>query len=114
MAVFWIIYIAVIVFAIVCMWTVFGKAGKPGWGCIVPIYNIILLCDIAGKSRWWTLLCFIPLVNIVAVIILSLGVAKNFGRSDGFGVGLFFLAPIFYGILAFGSSKYSQLPAKQV
>lgn len=92
---------------------VFNKAGKPGWGCIVPIFNIMLLCDIAGEPQWWTVLYFIPVANIVVGIIVSLGAAKNFGRSVCFGVGLFFLAPIFYGISAFGASRYSHPSVKQ-
>ena len=100
-AVFFIIDIVAIVISIVCMWVVFTRAGKPGWGCIVPIYNVILLCDIARRSRWWTLLYFIPIVNIVAYIVLFFCLAKAFGRSDAFGVGLVLLPIIFLPILAF-------------
>ena len=104
---FWFIFATAIVFQITCISLVFTKADKPSWGCIVPVYGIILLCDIAGKPRWWTLLCVIPLVNIVAYITLSIGLARNFEESDGFGVGLVLLPVIFYGVLAFGNSEYS-------
>jgi hypothetical protein len=104
---FWIIYIPVAVFMAVCMWIIYAKAGAYGWGCIVPIYNIILLCDIANRSRWWTLLYFVPFVNIVAYIVLYFGVAKSFGRGDGFAVGLVFLPVVFLPILAFGDSQYN-------
>jgi len=33
-------------------------------------------------------------------------IAKNFGKSTGFGVGLIFLSPIFFAILAFGDAEY--------
>ena len=95
------------VFMLVATWKVFTKAGKPGWGAIIPIYNIVLLCDIAGKPGWWVLLYFIPLLNIVIGIIVSIGVAKNFGKGAGFGLGLAFLSVIFYPILAFGSADYT-------
>ena len=104
---FWFIFATAIVFQITCMSIVFTKADKPSWGCTVPVYGIILLCDIAGKPRWWTLLCVIPLVNIVAYIVLSIGIARNFEESDGFGVGLILLPVIFYAVLAFGNSDYS-------
>jgi Family of unknown function (DUF5684) len=104
---FWFILITALVFEITCISVVFSKADKPSWACIIPVYDIMLLCDIAGKQRWWTLLCLIPVVNIVAYAILSLGVARNFERSDGFGVGLILLPVVFYAILAFGSSDYS-------
>ena len=49
---------------------------------------------------------FIPLVNIVIGIIVTLKLAKVFGKDIGFGLGLLFLGFIFYPILAFDSSKY--------
>lgn len=104
--VFWFIYAVAIIFTTVCMWIVYRKAGQPGWGCIVPIYNSMLLCDIGGVSRWWVLALFIPIADIVAAIVISIGVAKNFGRSVGFGIGLALLGVIFYAILAFGNSEY--------
>ena len=64
MSFLWII-LAVSVFLIVCHWVVYTKAGKPGWACIVPFYNYIVLLDIVGKPWWWLLLMFIPGVNIV-------------------------------------------------
>ncbi len=108
--IFWVIYSIVIfglsVFMLVATWKVFTKAGKPGWGAIIPIYNFVLLCNIAGKPGWWALLCFIPLLSIVISIIVSIGVAENFGKGTGFGLGLAFLGPIFYPMLAFGSAEY--------
>lgn len=103
----WVIYVGILVLLLVAMWKVFTKAGKPGWGVIIPIYNIVLLLEIAGKPGWWVLLYFIPLVNLVIAIIASLGVAKNFGKSESFGLGLAFLSVIFYPILAFGSAEYT-------
>ena len=48
--------LAIIVFMIICQWKVFAKAGKPGWACLVPIYNIIVLLDIINKPAWWLIL----------------------------------------------------------
>ena len=100
------IYIAIIVAIIAGIWKVFVKAGKPGWAAIIPIYNIIVLLEIAGKPLWWIVLLIIPLVNIVAGILVSIAVAKSFGKSDAFGVGLALLGFIFYPILGFGDAQY--------
>jgi Family of unknown function (DUF5684) len=102
----WFISATAIVFEITCISLVFTKADKPGWGAIIPIYGIILLCDIAGRPRWWTLLCLIPFVNILACIALSIGVARHFDRSDAFGVGLALVPVVFWAIIAFGDSEY--------
>ena len=100
------IMIAFALFMIVSYWKVFEKAGQPGWGVLIPIYNILLLLKIAGKPGWWILLYLIPLVNIVIAIIVSIEIAKNFGKDVLFGLGLAFLGIIFYPILAFGSAQY--------
>jgi hypothetical protein len=100
------IQLTVLVLIIVSLWKVFTKAGQPGWGALIPIYNIYLLCKIAGKPGWWVILCFIPLVNILIALLLMIGVAQNFGKGAGFGIGLFFLGFIFFPILAFGDARY--------
>ncbi len=100
------IVLAFALFMIVSYWKVFEKAGQPGWGVLIPIYNILLLLKIAGRPGWWILLYLIPLVNIVIGIIVSIDIAKNFGKDAAFGIGLAFLGIIFYPILAFGSAQY--------
>ena len=60
--VFWVFYIAVIVFYIICMWKIFVKAGKPGWASIIPIYSSLVQLEILGRPWWWLLLLFVLLV----------------------------------------------------
>jgi hypothetical protein len=103
---FLLIWLGIVVIAVAGMWKTFEKAGHPGWAAIVPIYNMYIMTQIAGRPGWWVLLCFIPLVNIIIVILLSLEIARNFGKGAGFGIGLAFLGPIFYGILGFGDAQY--------
>src|SRR5207249_5073943 len=104
--VFWIIWSAVIILMIVGLWKVFSKAGQPGWAAIIPIVNTYFLCKVAGRPGWWVLLMFIPLVNFIIWIIISIDVAKNFGKGAGFGIGLAVLSFILYLILGFGSAQY--------
>ena len=42
---------AFVVTVIVGMWKTFAKAGEPGWGVLIPIYNIYLMTRIAAKAR---------------------------------------------------------------
>ena len=51
--VFWIVYIAVMLFMIAAIWKVFTKAGQPGWAILIPIYNLYVLCKIAGRPGWF-------------------------------------------------------------
>jgi hypothetical protein len=101
-----IVYLAILLLMIISMWKIFTKAGKPGWAAIIPIYNAIVLLEIVDKPLWWIILMFIPIVNFVISIIVTVELAKKFGQSTGFAVGLILLAPIFYPILGFGSAQY--------
>jgi len=94
------------VLLIAAQWKIFEKAEQPGWACIIPIYNTIILLRIVGKPWWWLLLMLIPLLNIILVIWMTNLLSKSFGKDEGFTVGLIFLSFIFYPILGFGSAKY--------
>jgi hypothetical protein len=56
-----IIYLIVLVVMVAGIWKVFQKAGKPGWAAIVPIYNYIVILEIAGKPLWWIILMLISI-----------------------------------------------------
>jgi hypothetical protein len=105
--VIWILFVlALTVVLIVSQWKIYEKAGKPGWACIIPIYNTIVLLEIVGKPWWWILLMLIPVVNIIFVIWMTNLLSKSFGKDEGFTVGLILLSIVFYPILGFGSAKY--------
>ena len=87
-------------------WKCFAKAGKPGWAAIVPIYNMIVVLEIAGKPIWWVLLFFIPCVNIVISLLVFIDFSKAFGKGPAFGIGLWLLGFIFFPILGFGDARY--------
>ena len=106
MAVASIFIIGFVVFFIAAMWKVFEKAGQPGWAAIIPIYNIYIMTKIGGKPGYWTLLCFIPIVNLVILIWLYNMISKSFGKDEGFTAGLVLLGIIFWPILGFGSARY--------
>jgi len=104
-----IIELIIAVLGIVGLWMTFRKAGKPGWGAIIPFYNVYLIIKMAGRPGWWLILMFIPFVNIVILIIVAIDNARNFGHGSGFGVLLWLFPFIMYLVIAFGSSEYKQL-----
>ena len=103
-----IISIACAVLMIIAWWKIFKKADEPGWGAIVPFYNLYLEFKIAFGNGWYFLFLLIPIVNIVFAIMLPFKLAKVFGKGVGFGFGLLFLSTIFYLILAFGDAEYQK------
>lgn len=106
MALIIVIYLAIVILMIASTWKIYSKAGKPGWASIIPIYNIIVLLEIAGKPWWWLFLICIPIVNFIILIIVHHKLSLSFGKGAGFTVGLLLLGFVFFPILAFGDAKY--------
>ena len=67
---------------------------------------MIVLLEIVGRPIWWIILFFIPCVNIIIPAIISIDLAKSFGKDALFGIGLWLLGFIFYPILGFGKAQY--------
>ena len=106
-----VVWVAIAILMIAALWKIFEKAGEPGWAAIIPIYNLYILLKVAGRPGWWILLYLIPFVNFIISIIVSIDVAKRFGKGTGFALGLVFLPFIFYPILACGDASYTAAPA---
>lgn len=104
----WIVYLAISIFYLIVTVKLYQKAGFPGWAAIVPVYNMVVLFQMAKMSGWMVLLLFVPFVNIVILIMLYINLAKAFGKGAGYGVGLIFLPLIFMPMLAFGSAEYEE------
>jgi hypothetical protein len=92
---------------VIALWPVLVKAGRPGWGAIIPIYNIYLLVKIAGYHGAIVILYFIPIVNLITAIVVAVGVGRAFGKGGAFSFFLLWLLSIIgYFIIGYGSSKY--------
>ena len=107
-------FIGVIIFALILVvliyaayWSIMKKAGKEGWDGIIPIHNEVCLLEICGIPKWWWLLNLVPGVGtLIFTIILAIYVARSFGKTGGYAVGLIFLPFVFYPMLAWGSARY--------
>ena len=111
---------------LVCNWRIFKKAGRSGSACLIPYLNIyiesdlifgspvyfaaVLICQvlyIAAGQRGLSVLRFAALlVGAGGYIWRCFGMAKVFGKSRWFAVGLLLLPFIFIPILAFGKAGY--------
>ncbi len=123
---FCIIFVVGLILTIIGKWKVYKKCGKQGWEAIIPFYNDYVLCEIAGLEWWFFLIinaviiCNVLLLSILSPVagIASLGasfcanynLAKKFGKDPvSYGIGLTILPFIFYPILGFGMSEYSNI-----
>ena len=107
------ISLAITILTVIANWRIFVKAGKPGWAALIPIYNLVVLYQVAGVSPWLILLLLFvgvpivgPLIALGLSIYLMVQLANAFGKGSGFAVGLIFLNTIFIMILGFDDSKY--------
>lgn len=88
------------------MWKIFVKANKPGWTILIPGYNLYALFELAFGNGWMFLLMFVPFANFIVMLLYSFKLAKIFGKTTGFALGMVFLPVIFYPLLAFGDANY--------
>lgn len=86
-----IIYLGILVLILTSRWKIFEKAGKPGWASLVPVYSFVVLLRIVGKPWWWSLLLFIPGVNVIIFIMVIHRVSLSFGKDNAFTAGLILL-----------------------
>lgn len=80
----------------------FGKAFV--WA-IIPIANLFLIIKLAEKPMWWFILFFVPIANLVVIILMWMAIAERRGKPGWWGV-LIALVPIvniiLFLILCFG------------
>jgi len=114
--------IIITIIVIVSLWKIFEKAGRQGWEGIIPFYNMWVMAEIVGKPGWLGLVAVLSLlvpvigwiVGAVLIAYLLYLLAKSFGQSAIFAVGLFFLGFIFFPILGFGDAKYQGPPKDDI
>jgi hypothetical protein len=101
-----IILLAIVVLMVASIWMMFVKAGKPGWACLVPLYNIIVWLSIIGRPWWYLFFLVFPVTAVILWAIIVFGTARSFNRSILFVLGVTFLPFIFIPVLGFSSSDY--------
>lgn len=87
-AAFWLFVIGLYVVFSYLQYRICKNAGVTEnlWWAYVPILSLFLMLNAAGKPWWWFVLCLIPLVNIVALVMIWVEIAKNCGQSPVWGV----------------------------
>jgi len=62
-------------------WKLYIKAGRKPWEAIVPVYNAVVLMQIIGRPRWWVILLFIPVVNLIMFPVVWVETLRSFGKN---------------------------------
>ena len=79
----WIIFILIIqVIHFLGTWKLYVKAGRKAWEAAVPIYNAVVLMQIINRPKWWVVLLFIPIINLLMFPVIWVETIRSFGRNS--------------------------------
>ncbi|MFE3846798.1 signal peptidase I [Flavobacterium sp. LB3P45] len=79
-------------------WKLYESAGRKRWEAAIPVYNAIVLMKIIGRPTWWTVLLFIPIVNLIMFPVIWIETLRSFGKKSS--------VDTFLGIITFGFYIY--------
>ncbi len=79
-------------------WKLYEAAGRKRWEAAIPVYNAIVLMKIIGRPTWWTLLLFIPIINLIMFPVIWVETLRSFGKRSSLDT--------FLGIATFGLYIY--------
>ncbi|QIE58196.1 signal peptidase I [Rasiella rasia] len=95
----WLLFILIVqVIHFLGTWKLYVKAGRKAWEAGVPVYNAVVLMKIINRPWWWTILLFIPIVNLIMFPVVWVETLRSFGRNSALDTAL--------GILTFGLYIY--------
>jgi len=79
-------------------WKLYQRAGRKAWEAAIPVYNAVVLMQIINRPKWWVVLFFIPIVNLIIIPVTWVETIRSFGRNS--------TAETFAVILTLGSYIY--------
>ncbi|WP_396170359.1 signal peptidase I [Flavobacterium sp.] len=79
-------------------WKLYEAAGRKRWEAAVPVYNSIVLMKIIGRPTWWTLLLFIPIINLIMFPVVWVETLRSFGKRTSLDT--------FLGVITLGFYLY--------
>lgn len=54
-------------------------AGRKSWEAAIPIYNCIVLMKIINRPTWYTILLFLPVINLIMFAVVWVETLRSFG-----------------------------------
>lgn len=76
----------------------YEAAGRKRWEAAIPVYNAIVLMKIINRPTWWTILLFVPVVNLIMFPVVWVETLRSFGKNSTLDTVL--------GIITFGFYTY--------
>ena len=63
-------------------WKLYQKAGRQAWEAFIPVYNGIIIMKIINRPWWWVIIMFLPIVNLIMLIVVWVETARSFGKNQ--------------------------------
>ena len=63
-------------------WKLYVKAGRKPWEALIPVYNALVLMEIIRRPKWWVILLFIPIINLLMFPVVWVETIRSFGRNS--------------------------------
>ena len=79
-------------------WKLYEAAGRKRWEAVIPVYNSIVLMKIISRPTWWTILLFIPIINLIMFPVIWIETLRSFGKRSALDT--------FLGLITFGLYIY--------
>ena len=89
-------------------WKLFIKAGEKPIYSLIPFYNLIIMMKIIKRPKWWVVLLFIPVINLLMFGVVIIEILRSFGKNSNLDslIGLVSLGTYITYINYFGSIDY--------
>lgn len=79
----WLLFILIVqVIHFLGTWKLYVKAGRKAWEAAIPVYNAIVLMQIINRPKWWVILLFIPVINLLMFPVIWVETIRSFGRNS--------------------------------
>lgn len=77
-------------------WKLYKKAGKKPWEALIPVYNAVVLMEIINRPKWWVILLFIPIINLLMFPVIWVETIRSFGKNSKIDTFLVLITLGFY------------------
>ena len=62
-------------------WKLYVAAGRKAWEAAVPVYNAVILTKIINRHWAWSILLFVPVINVIMLPIFWVETIRSFGKN---------------------------------
>ena len=59
----------------------YQKAGQAGYKAFIPVYNLIVALSFLERPKWWTILFFLPIINLILFPVLWIDLLYAFKKK---------------------------------